>query len=287
MNAKHQMVQELRDRYTIQDLCRYLKISRSGYYRYLKRRDGMNPKEKDLKEKIHSIYQQRKGTYGYRRIQVELQRQFGIRVNHKRVLRLMQDMGLKARIRRTHRHGHAQPSTERVAENLLAQNFRADAPNQKWVTDVSFIPVRGQWLYLSAIMDLFNNEIVAFQISKRNDNALVLQTVEQAVQKRKDVSRTILHSDRGFQYTSRAYHDMLDRVDLTPSMSRRGNCFDNACIESFFSHLKAEALYLHGIQDITETQRCIEEYIQFYNEQRIQRRLKKLTPVEYRRQLVA
>lgn len=131
MNAKHQMVQELRDRYTIQDLCRYLKISRSGYYRYLKRRDGMNPKEKDLKEKIHSIYQQRKGTYGYRRIQVELQRQFGIRVNHKRVLRLMQDMGLKARIRRTHRHGHAQPSTERVAENLLAQNFRADAPNQK------------------------------------------------------------------------------------------------------------------------------------------------------------
>ncbi|SDC53920.1 Integrase core domain-containing protein, partial [Melghirimyces thermohalophilus] len=92
---------------------------------------------------------------------------------------------------------------------------------------------------------------------------------------------------RGFQYTSRAYHDMLDRVDLTPSMSRRGNCFDNACIESFFSHLKAEALYLHGIQDITETQRCIEEYIQFYNEQRIQRRLKKLTPVEYRRQLVA
>src|SRR5699024_170810 len=287
MNAKHQMVQELRDRYTIQDLCRYLKISRSGYYRYLKRRDGMNPKEKDLKEKIHSIYQQRKGTYGYRRIQVELQRQFGIRVNHKRVLRLMQDMGLKARIRRTHRHGHAQPSTERVAENLLAQNFRADAPNQKWVTDVSFIPVRGQWLYLSAIMDLFNNEIVAFQISKRNDNALVLQTVEQAVQKRKDVSGTILHSDRGFQYTSRAYHDMLDRVDLTPSMSRRGNCFDNACIESFFSLLKAAALYLHGILDITETPRCIGAYIHFCNEQRIQRRLKKLTPVEYRRQLVA
>jgi putative transposase len=175
----------------------------------------------------------------------------------------------------------------RIAENLLNRHFHADAPNQKWVTDVTWIPVGGQALFLSVIMDLFNNEIVAFHMSSRNDNELVLNTVRKALEKRRDVSGTILHSDRGFQYTSYDYHNMLAQFSLRPSMSRRGNCLDNASIESFFSHLKTEALQHHHIQDPEQAQIIIQRYIRFYNEERLQLKLNKLTPVEYRRQLAA
>ncbi|WP_281944519.1 IS3 family transposase, partial [Paenibacillus tyrfis] len=181
----------------------------------------------------------------------------------------------------------APSAQERVAENLLKRQFQADAPNQKWVTDVTQYRVADTWLYLSAVKDLFNNEIVAYQISLRNDNQLVLQTFEKAFEKKKDVTGLIVHSDQGFQYTSHAYHDMLPQVGAQISMSRRGNCLDNASMESFFSHLKAEGLYPYDIRTLDEAQRRIEEYIHFYNENRPQRKLNKLTPVEYRRQLVA
>jgi transposase InsO family protein len=265
-----------------------LGISRSGYYAYLKR--CIEDADKDLKVKILAIYEQRNKTVGYRRIQDELYRQYNLIVNHKKVLRLMQELGIKAIIRRKYVHRtsyEAAVSDGRIAENLLERNFTADAPNKKWVTDVTQFRVGEDRIYLSAVKDLWNGEIVAYHISRCNDNPLVLETFRKAFEKQKDVTGLIVHSDQGSQYTSHAYHDMLPKVGAQISMSRRGNCYDNASMESFFSHLKVEALYPYDIRSIEEAQRRIEEFIHFYNEGRAQRKLNKLTPVEYRRQLAA
>ncbi|MNE10633.1 Integrase core domain protein [compost metagenome] len=199
----------------------------------------------------------------------------------------MQSLNLRARIRRKHRCNYISTVGGRVAENLLQRQFRADRPNQKWVTDVTQYRVGDAWLYLSAIKDLFNNEIVAYHMSRRNDNELVLQTFKNAFKQTKDVPGLVVHSDQGFQYTSYAYHDMLSKVDAQISMSRRGNCYDNASMESFFSHLKTEGLYPYDIRTLEEAQRRMEDFIHFYNHRRPQRKLNKLTPIEYRRQLVA
>lgn len=199
----------------------------------------------------------------------------------------MQALGLQAKTRRKHRCNYASSLRDRVAENLLRRNFQADKPNQKWVTDVTQYRVLDTWVYLSVIKDLFNNETVAYHMSLRNDNQLVLETFRKAFEKTKDVTGLIVHSDQGFQYTSHDYHDMLHQVSAQISMSGRGNCYDNASMESFFSHLKAEGLYPYDIRTVDEAQRRIEEYIEFYNYRRPQRKLNKLTPVEYRCQLAA
>jgi putative transposase len=288
VHHKHIIVEQMKDNQSIQGLCKYLGISRSGFYSY-RRRSNEDP-DAELKSKIIAIYDQRNKTVGYRRVQDELYRQFDLVVNHKKVLRLMQELGIKAIIRRKYIHRtsyEAAVSDGRVAENKLQRNFKADGPNQKWVTDVTQYRVFDEKIYLSAIKDLWNNEIIAYHISRQNDNPLVLETFRKAFEKHKDVTGMIVHSDQGSQYTSHAYHDMLPQVGAQISMSRRGNCYDNASMESFFSHLKVEALYPYDIRSIAEAQRRIEEFIHFYNEDRAQRKLNKLTPVEYRRQLVA
>lgn len=288
LQNKHIVVDELRDKRSVQELCAYLGISRSGYYAYVKRKD--DDRDEHLKRKIRSIYEERDKTVGYRRVQDELYRQYNLKVNHKKVLRLMQELGMQAIIRRKYIHRtsyEAAVSDGRIAENLLQRNFTAEGPNQKWVTDVTQFRVFDRRIYLSAIKDLWNNEIVAYHLSQRNDNPLVLETFKKAFEKQKDVAGLIVHSDQGYQYTSHAYHDMLPKVGAQISMSRRGNCYDNASMESFFSHLKVEALYPYDIRSIEEAQRRIEEFILFYNEKRAQRKLNKLTPVEYRRQLIA
>jgi putative transposase len=288
LKSKHTVIDELKDKQGIKGLCVYLGISRSGYYAYLKRK--VNDPDDDLKLKIKAIYEQRDKTVGYRRIQDELYRQYSLVVNHKKVLRLMQELGIKAIIRRKYVHRtsyEAAVSDGRIAENKLQRDFKADKPNQKWVTDVTQYRVLDEKIYLSAIKDLWNNEIIGYHISRHNDNPLVLETFRKAFEKHKDVTGLIVHSDQGSQYTSHAYHDMLPQVGAQISMSRRGNCYDNASMESFFSHLKVEALYPYNIRSIDEAQRRIEEFIRFYNEDRAQRKLNKLTPVEYRNQLVA
>lgn len=288
LQNRHIVVDELKNKRRIKELCTYLGISRSGYYNYLKRK--ISDPDRDLKLKIKAIYEQRNKTVGYRRVQDELYRQYSLVVNHKKVLRLMQELGIKAIIRRKYIHRtsyEAAVSDGRIAENLLQQDFTANGPNQKWVTDVTQYRVFDDRIYLSAIKDLWNNEIVAYHLSRRNDNPLVLETFNKAFEKQKDVTGLIVHSDQGSQYTSHAYHDMLPKVGARISMSRRGNCYDNASMESFFSHLKVEALYPYDIRSIDEAQRRMEEFIRFYNEERAQRKLNKLTPVEYRRQLVA
>lgn len=290
MQGKYRIIQSAAEQYPVTELCSLLGVSRSGYYRYLSRLDY--DKDYETKERIKAIYEQRNGTYGYRRIEDELERQYEEKANHKKVLRLMQELGLKAVIRRKRDYRSTYQAAEadgRVADNLLKRDFTADKPNQKWVTDVTQYRVGDERLYLSAIKDLCSTEIVAYHISKRNDNDLVLETFKAAFKKQKDatgkIAGLIVHSDQGFQYTSHAYHDMLPTVGAQISMSRRGNCLDNAAMESFFSHLKAEALYPYDIRSLDEAQRRIEEFIHFYNHVRIQRKLNKLTPVEFRCQL--
>jgi putative transposase len=285
---KHKVVDALRDRYSVESLCKYLEISRSGYYKYRLHKDS--DRDQDCKAQIQAIYDEHDGTWGYRQIQMGIIRRFNVVVNHKRILRLMQLMGLKAVIRRKRGHFSAYQtavSDGRVSENILDRNFTADSPNQKWVTDVTQYKVEEQKLYLSVIKDLYNNEIVAHHLSFNNDNELVLETFRKAFEMRKDVTGLIVHSDQGSQYTSHAYHDMLPQVGAQISMSRRGNCIDNASMESFFSHLKTEGLYPYDIRTLDEAQSRINRYINFYNEERPQRKLKKLTPVEYRRQFSA
>ncbi|WP_103111007.1 IS3 family transposase [Brevibacillus reuszeri] len=285
VQIKYQLVNELRDRYSVQALCKELGISRSGFYAYLKRKN--NKKDETAKQLILSLYKKYDGIYGYRQIQMHLYQDHQVLMNHKKVLRLMQEMGIRSRIRRKRRHMVGSTVSYRVAENRLQRYFHATQPNQKWVTDVTQYRVGDKWLYLSAVKDLFNNEIVAYHTSLRNDNDLVIQTFLKAFEKHKDVTGLIVHSDQGFQYTSHAYHDMLPKVGAQISMSRRGNCHDNASMESFFSHLKTEALYPYDIRTMEEVQRRIEEFIHFYNNDRPQRKLNKLTPVQYRRQLAA
>ncbi|WP_339291227.1 IS3 family transposase [Paenibacillus sp. FSL E2-0201] len=271
--------------YAVSNLCKLFRVSRSGYYAFMKRKG--TDRDQEAKALIQKVYERYEGVYGYRQIQLFLLQDHGVWMNHKKVLRIMQDLGIRSRIRRKHRCNYATSEGDRVAKNILKRDFKADAPNQKWVTDITQYRVGEKWLYLSAIKDLFNNEIIAYQMSARNDNELVLRTFEQAWSQQKDVTGLIVHSDQGFQYTSHAYHDMLPKVGARISMSRRGNCYDNASMESFFSHLKTEGLYPYDIRNMDEAQRKIEDYIRFYNQHRPQRRLNKLPPVEYRKQLIA
>jgi transposase InsO family protein len=223
---------------------------------------------------VLQTYQRYEGKYGYRQLQLFLWQDQGIWMNHKKVFRLMQMLGIQSRIRRKQRSNSSYTSAQRVAENRLKRDFSAKQPNQKWVTDITQYRVGERWIYLSAIKDLFNNEIVAYEIGERNDNELVLRTFRKAFAKQKDVTGLVVHSDQGFQYTSHAYHDMLPKVGARISMSQRGNCYDNASMKSFFSHLKTEGLYPYHIRTVAEAQRKIETYIRFYNRKRPQRKLK-------------
>ncbi|WP_366290143.1 IS3 family transposase [Paenibacillus sp. AN1007] len=269
----------------IQKLCDVCGVSRSGFYAYIKRKRF----DRDTKamNQVLQTYQRYEGKYGYRQLQLFLWQDQRIWMNHKKVLRLMQMLGIQSRIRRKRRSSGPYAPAQRVAENCLKRDFSAEKPNQKWVTDITQYRVGERWIYLSAIKDLFNNEIMAYEIGERNDNELVLRTFSKAFAKQKDVTGLVVHSDQGFQYTSHAYHDMLPKVGARISMSRRGNCYDNASMESFFSHLKTEGLYPYHIRTLNEAQSKIEKYIRFYNRKRPQRKLKKLTPVEYRRQFTA
>jgi putative transposase len=212
VRQKYRTIEQATQWYGVAELCKLFKVSRSGYYAYLKRKT--EDRDKELRNTIQTLYAKYDGKYGYRQLQLFLLQEHGLQINHKKVLRLMQELGLRSKIRRKHRCNYTSSAGERVGENLLKRDFQAEKPNQKWVTDVTQYRVADTWLYLSAIKDLFNNEIVAYHMDVRNDNQLVLSTFKKAFKKHKDVTGLIVHSDQGFQYTSHAYHDMLPKVGL-------------------------------------------------------------------------
>ncbi|EMT45759.1 IS3 family transposase [Anoxybacillus flavithermus] len=271
---------------SIQQLCEMAGVSRSGYYKWVKRQERPSQKQVEderLKKKIEECYQEQKGIYGYRRVQVWLKRKYKLSINHKRVQRLMREMGMRAVIRKKRPYyGKKEPYV--ISDNHLNREFHASKPNEKWVTDITYLIFNGQTLYLSAIKDLYNNEIVAYHISQRNDIQLVIDTLKKAIKKR-NVNGLLLHSDQGFQYTSRQYNQLLKRYNIKGSMSRKGNCLDNACMENFFSHFKAECFHLYSFRTAEEVKEAVHQYIRFYNHERFQKKLNNLSPYEYRTQV--
>lgn len=280
--VKYKVIYRHREKYSISEMCRIFGVSRSGYYDYVKRMD-LPEKELPLAEKIRECQAECRSTYGYRRVQIWLERR-GIHRNPKTVLRVMNKYGLLSVVRRRRyvKYGEA---LHRYP-NLLNRNFSAQRPNQKWVTDISYIRTGQGFLYLSVIRDLYDNSIVAYKTGTQQTIQLVLSTVRAAKKKEKVTAELHLHSDQGFQYTSQAYFKLTQEYGITPSMSRRGNPYDNALAENFFSILKTECIYRIKISSFAEANRLIDEYIYFYNHQRIQTKTK-LTPLEKRRQSVA
>lgn len=263
-------------------MCELIGVSRSGYYAYLKRKD-IPDRDLELADKIRKCQEESNNTYGYRRVQIWLERQ-GIYRNPKTVLRVMQKYNLLSVIRRkkfkyVSEHLHKYP-------NLLNREFFAERPNQKWVTDISYIPTKECICYLSVIRDLYDNSIVAYQTSKDMTVKLVLDTINIAMNKEKVTAELQLHSDQGSQYVSHEYHMLTKSYGITPSMSRRGNPYDNALAENFFSILKTECIHRVKLKSYEEASLLIAEYIHFYNNIRIQSKTK-LTPFEKRNQFVA
>ena len=271
-----------KDKYSISEMCRFFEVSRSGYYDYVKRMD-IPAWDLPLAEKIRECQEHSHNTYGYRRVHIWLERK-GIYKDPKTVLRVMQKYNLLSEVRRKKYHNYTNGIYK--YPNHLARDFHADRPNQKWVTDISYIRTGQGFLYLSVIRDLYDNSIVAYKTGIEQNINLVLSTIRAAKRKEKVTAELQLHSDQGFQYTSQAYFKLTQSYHITPSMSSRGNPYDNAMAENFFSILKTECIYRTKLKTYEEARLLIDEYIHFYNHQRIQLKTK-LTPLEKRCQFVA
>ena len=267
--AKYHVIYMNRERYPVSVMCRFFEVSRSGYYDFV-RRLGREEKDAALAEIIREKQDRCFKTYGYRRMWLWLESQ-GIRHNPKTILRIMKKYGLLAEIRRRRKWVQMGQQIHKY-ENLLNRQFRANRPNSKWVTDISYIHTKEGVLYLSMIRDLYDNSIVAYKTGTQQTVNLVLDTIRLAMktEKKRGAAELQLHSDQGFQYTSREYFNLTQSYGITPSMSRRGNCYDNAMAENFFSILKTECIYRLNPKTMVEAKKAIDCYIQFYNHERIQ-----------------
>ncbi len=258
-------------------------IKRSVYY-YWEQRLNAPDKYELVKKAITEIYHEHKGRYGYRRITIELENR-GFKHNPKTILRLMNDMGLKCLVRMK-KYRSYKGNVGHIAPNHLNRDFRADKMNQKWVTDVTEFHLFGEKRYLSPIMDLCNGEIIAFKVMARPVYELVSDMLDQALEKLCPEDNVILHSDQGWHYQHAKFVKTLDAHGITQSMSRKGNCLDNAAMESFFAILKSELLYLQDFRDIAHFERELDEFMDYYNNKRIKAKLKNLSPVKYRSQVL-
>ncbi len=262
-------------------MCEFFGVSRAAYYEWVKRLEQPDP-DRERMEHIQEAYEKSHRIYGYRRITLWLQKRKGICLNHKAVLRLMNELQIRsvARQRKIFRRAGEAKIHHHYA-NLLNQEFIASQPNQKWVTDVTYIATQQGWAYLSTIQDLFDGFIVSHQFGRENSLGLVLNTLKQAKQKEPVTNGLLLHSDHGYQYTSHGYAFLTQHYAITPSMSRLGYCWDNAPMENFFSHLKEEALRPYPVPSFEEAKHMIDDYIHFYNYERIQLKTRQ-TPFETR-----
>jgi putative transposase len=256
-------------------------LARSTFYYQLKVLHG-DDRHADLKTKIRSVFERHKGRYGYRRVTAAI-RQTGQLVNHKAVQRLMQQLQLKSLVR-PKKYRSWRGEIGKAAPNLLQRRFEAARPNQKWVTDVTEFNVGGEKLYLSPVMDLYNGEIVAYQMERRPSFELVSSMLKKALARLGRKEQPLLHSDQGWQYRMPAFRQQLKQRKLTQSMSRKGNCLDNAAMESFFGTLKSECYRPQRFSSVKQLSETLDRYIHYYNHERIRLKLKGLSPVQYRTQ---
>ena len=267
--AKYAVIHRHCNEYPISVMCAFFGVSRSGYYDFVKRM-GKPERDAELAEEIRKCQTRSDSTYGYRRVWLWLEHR-KIHRNPKTVLRIMKKYGLLSEIRRRRKWVNLGQQVHRY-DNLLKRQFRADRPNAKWVTDISYIHTEEGVLYLSMIRDLYDNSIVAYKTASRQTVSLVLDTIRLAMKKEKKrvAAELQLHSDQGFQYTSPGYFNLTQSYGITPSMSSKGNPYDNAMAENFFSILKTECIYRHKPKTLKEADDLIDRYIHFYNYERIQ-----------------
>ena len=246
-------------------MCAVLEISKRTYYKY------RNSEDKDYYDYliIKEIFDNSKGTYGYRRITEGIKIKYGVIFNHKKVARIMNKYHLKPEYIKRIRPNNYKRIEENVKPNLVKRNFNTDEPNKIWVTDITYLIYNNKRMYLSTILDLYDRKVVAYKISKFNNNQLVIDTLNEAISKRKDVFGLILHSDQGFQYTSYQYKAICNSNNIQISMSRKGTPIDDSPVESFHGILKKETLYNNNITSLQEYQKLVEDWILFYNTSRL------------------
>lgn len=272
---------ELRRKYGLEHLLRAADLPRSTFYYQLKAR-ALPDSDADLKSRIHQVFGEHRERYGYRRVALQL-RQEGALINHKAVQRLMQVLGLKSLVRPKKYRSYRGVGHVAIA-NILDRQFGAKGPNLAWVTDVTEFNVRGEKLYLSPVMDLYNGEIVTYKTSRRPTFDLVGGMLRSAIAKLRKGEVPLIHSDQGWQYQQAGYRRLLEEKGLPQSMSRKGNCLDNAAMESFFGTLKSKFFYVDQVDTIEQLEDGIRQYIHYYNHDRIKLKLKGLSPVQYRTQ---
>ena len=271
--------------YSVSVLCQIAEISRSGYYKWLHREKSKRELQNEkLILLISEAYEERDGILGYRQMTIKIRREHNVKVNHKRIYRLMKVVGLKS-VCRKKKYNYIKSTPEVTAENVLKRDFKAEDTCEKWLTDVTeFKYGDGKKAYLSAILDLGDRSIVSYVIGHSNNNALVFETFDLATTVYPNAN-PIFHSDRGFQYTNKTFKAKLDKAGMTQSMSRVARCIDNGPMEGFWGILKSEMYYLHKFNDYESLRKAIEEYINYYNTRRYQKRLNCMTPIEYRNYL--
>ena len=270
---------ELRHKYDLAILLNCLHMARSSFYYYVKQ-SGHADKYGEIKAMIQSLYHKHKGRYGYRRITLVL-RQQGQIINHKTIFRLMQTLKLKSIIR-VKKYKSYRGEQGKIVPNILNRAFKAEKPNQKWATDVTEFNVSGKKLYLSPVIDLYNQEIISYDISESPNFKNVMTMLNNALKKVNTSQSLILHSDQGWQYQMKQYQYSLKQKGITQSMSRKGNCLDNAIIENFFGILKSELFYLKKYESINQLKKEIGDYINYYNNDRIKLNLNGMSPIQYR-----
>lgn len=247
-------------------MCAVLEISKRTYYKY---RNADDPDYLDY-TMIKKVFNDSKGTYGYRRITEGLKIEYGVIFNHKKVARIMRKYNIKPEyIRRSNPNFKNKRLEQNVKPNLLNRNFKTDSLNKVWDTDITYLIFKSKRLYLSTIIDLYDRHVVSYKISKFNNNQLVIDTLNDAIKKEKDVKGLIIHSDQGFQYTSNEYKAICESNGITISMSRKGTPIDDAPIESWHAILKKETLYNNNITSLEEYKKLVEDWILFYNTKRI------------------
>lgn len=282
---KVQAVAALKATYPLAVLLDVAGLARSTYFYHLAKHDRPDPLA-DLKTAIREAFKDAHGRYGHRRVHAVLTAQ-GWRVAKKTVLALMRELALICRVRRRRRYNAFQGEVGQIAENVLNRDFTATAPNQKWVTDVTEFRVADRKVYLSPVLDLFDRSVVAHSWSLTPNLELTNSSLSSAITTLAPDQHPLVHSDQGFQYRHRSWRALLKGAHATQSMSRKGNCYDNAIAENFFGHLKSEMFHHNRFDTVDAFTTALDEYVHWYNNHRISTTLKDLSPVQYRAQTLA
>ena len=269
-------------------MCKVLKVDRSSYYHWVRNGSIVNKADEKLNELIEVFFMQSRQTYGTRRIKAKLLQRYGFIVSRRRIKNIMKELGLSVKMKRrfkinTTDSNHHLP----IAPNILNRDFYSSSPNNKYVGDITYIPTNEGWLYLATVIDLYSRKIVGWSMGEHMKTSLVNDALTMAIMKRKPLRGLIWHTDRGSQYASYAHKDLLQKYGIIQSMSRRGNCWDNAVAESFFHSLKTELIYNEIFETRAQANQAIFEYIEvFYNRQRIHSANGNLSPVEFEEKML-